>query len=206
MIILFGTLVASAQTPGIPYQAYIIDTNSGFAPGGQIDLPLANKEITLRFEIRDENGVVEYIEQKTLTTDEYAMVSTVVGIGGTVLHGTFDGIKWNGTPKKMHIDIKFPGTAFQDHGEMDIIYIPSPGGTQTEKGTGPPSPTNPADPKAGDIYVNKPACRPPQPNGHGRQVQYARQNPSRLSFRTCFGISTPDRIHPPTSNQKLLYL
>ena len=155
MIILFGTLVATAQTPGIPYQAYIIDTNSGFAPGGQIDLPLANKEITLRFEIRDENGAVEYTEQKTLTTDEYAMVSTVVGVGGTVLYGTFDGIKWNGTPKKMHIDIKFPGTAFQDHGEMDIIYIPSPGGTQTEKGTGPPSPTNPADPKAGDIYVNE---------------------------------------------------
>ena len=98
--ILFGVLVASAQTPGIPYQAYIIDTNGGFVPGEQIDLPFANKEITLRFEIRDENGVAEYIEQKTVTTDEFAMVSTIVGIGGTAISGTFDEINWDGTPKK----------------------------------------------------------------------------------------------------------
>ena len=137
ILIILGMLAANAQTPGIPYQAYITDTNGGFVPGEQIDLPLMSSQITLQFEIRDENGNVEYIEQKSVTTDKYGLISTVIGIGGTPVFQTFDDINWNGAPKKMYIDIDFSatGNAFQDHGEMDLIYIPNPGGGSAETAT-----------------------------------------------------------------------
>ena len=133
-----------AQTKGIPYQAYIVSENTAYVPGGEIDLPLTNSNLMLQFEIRNENGVVEYIEQKTITTDEYGMVSSIVGIDGTEILNTFDDINWDGTPKKMHIYIDFSatGAGFQKYGDMDIIYIPGPAngakGPKGDKGdTGP---------------------------------------------------------------------
>ena len=132
LVLLGGMLIATAQTPGIPYQAYIIDTKGGYVPGEQIKLPLVNADIVLQFEIRNDKGQVEYIEQIPVKTDEFGMVSTVIGVGvlgSKPVMGKFSDIKWDGTPKKMHTDIDFSGsgTQFQDHGKMDIIYIPSPG-------------------------------------------------------------------------------
>lgn len=129
-VLLGGMLVASAQTAGIPYQAYILDVSGGDIPGGKVEVPLSNANIVLEFEIRNENGVVEYKERKNVITDDYGMVSTVVGVGGTPLIDTFDDIDWNGNSKKMHIDIDFSatGNSMQDHGVMDIIYIPGPSG------------------------------------------------------------------------------
>ena len=132
LVLLGGMLIATAQTPGIPYQAYIIDTKGGYVPGEQIKLPLVNADIVLQFEIRNDKGQVEYIEQIPVKTDEFGMVSTVIGVGvlgSKPVMGKFSDIKWDGTPKKMHTDIDFSGsgTQFQDHGKMDIIYIPGPG-------------------------------------------------------------------------------
>lgn len=130
--LLFGGLfMAVAQTPGIPYQAYIIDTNGGYVPGEQIEVPLANAKILLQFEIRDDKGEVEYRERIPVTTDEYGLVSTVIGIegnGGTPVFGSFSDIDWNGKQKRLYIDIDFSGAGddFVDHGDMDIIYIPGP--------------------------------------------------------------------------------
>jgi len=130
--LLFGGLsMAVAQTPGIPYQAYIIDTNGGYVPGEQIEVPLANAKILLQFEIRDDKGEVEYRERIPVTTDEYGLVTTVIGIegnGGTPVFGSFSDIDWNGKQKRLYIDIDFSGAGddFVDHGDMDIIYIPGP--------------------------------------------------------------------------------
>ena len=125
-----------AQTRGIPYQAYILSENTSSVPvpGKQMDLPITNSQLVFQFVIKNENGDSEYIERKTITTDEYGMVSCVVGIGGTEVIKTFDNIKWDGTPKKMYISIDFSGTGmgFQEYGEMDIIYIPNPGGVSNE--------------------------------------------------------------------------
>lgn len=96
--------MAVAQTPGIPYQAYIIDTNGGYVPGEQIEVPLANAKILLQFEIRDDKGEVEYRERIPVTTDEYGLVSTVIGIegnGGTPVFGSFSDIDWNGKQKRL---------------------------------------------------------------------------------------------------------
>ena len=61
----------------------------------------------------------------------------VVGIGGTEILNTFDDINWDGTPKKMYIYIDFSatGSAFQEYGDMDVIYIPNPGGVGSETST-----------------------------------------------------------------------
>ena len=133
--ILVGISELFAQTPGIPYQAYIITENASSDPEEQIDVPLTNAAVMFQFEIIDEDEEVEYIEQKTITTDEYGMVSSVIGIGGTKVLNTFDDINWDGTPKKMFIYIDFSATGgdgFQEHGVMDIIYIP---GQDNQKGT-----------------------------------------------------------------------
>ena len=137
MLVLGGMFALTAQTPGIPYQAYIIDTNGGYVPGEQIEVPLTNAQITLEFEIRNDKGEIEYIEQKTVTTDEFGMVSTIIGIDGTPVMGSFEDIDWNGMPKDLHIDIDFSGTGsqFQDHGQMPIVYIPGPGGGAIETTT-----------------------------------------------------------------------
>ena len=126
-----GMFMTVAQTPGIPYQAYIIDTNSGYIPGEQIEVPLANASILLRFEIRDDKGEVEYVEEISARTDEFGMVSTVIGVGnGTPIMDTFDDINWNGKQKLLFTDIDMTGTGadFVDHDSMEIVYIPGPGG------------------------------------------------------------------------------
>ena len=131
LMFLGGMRFATAQTPGIPYQAYIINTNAGYVPGEQLEVPLVNATLMLQFEIRNSKGEVEYIEQLEVTTDEYGMVSAVVGIGSpgsTAVLGAFEDIVWDGLPKQMHIDIDFSntGTQFQDHGQMQLVYIPGP--------------------------------------------------------------------------------
>ena len=135
--IFIGMSELFAQTRGIPYQAYIISENTGYVPGEQMDLPITHSQLVFQFEIRNENDVAEYIEQKTITTDEYGMVSCVVGIGGTEILNTFDDINWDGTPKKMYIYIDFSatGSGFQEYGDMDVIYIPNPGGVGSETST-----------------------------------------------------------------------
>ena len=153
-----GMFMATAQIPGIPYQAYIIDKAGGYAPGKQIEVPLANADILLEFEIRNENGVVEYKERIPAKTDEFGMVSTVIGVGnGTPTEGAFEDIVWNGKPKKMHIDSDLTGTGsnFNDHGEMELVHIPGPSGVVITPGIGAPTATNPAGPNAGDIYVDE---------------------------------------------------
>ena len=153
-----GMFMATAQNPGIPYQAYIIDKVGGYAPGKQIEVPLANADILLEFEIRNENGVVEYKERIPAKTDEFGMVSTVIGVGnGTPTEGAFEDIVWNGKPKKMHIDSDLTGTGsnFNDHGEMELVHIPGPSGVVITPGIGAPTATNPAGPNAGDIYVDE---------------------------------------------------
>ena len=63
MAIIGGMLHLNAQSPGVPYQAYIINSNSGIVPGKNIDVPLVNKELRLQFTITNSIGDEEYIEE-----------------------------------------------------------------------------------------------------------------------------------------------
>ena len=154
-ISLGGFCTLFAQTKGIPYQAYI--TNSVDVPGEEVTVPLANTEILLEFVVKDEHGNFEYIEHIPVITDQYGLVSTIVGAGyGTPQDGTdFNNINWNGRPKTLNTGIDFSnsGDDFSDYNEMPIIYIPQPG-MSIETGTGAPTGTG----YAGDIYVDI-SCR-----------------------------------------------
>ena len=162
-LLLLSSISLVAQQAGIPYQAYIIDTNAGYVLGEQIkDVPLANSNVLLHFEIRNENGQVEYIEHIEVETDAYGLASTIVGVGnGTPQAGTqFSDIDWNGKKKTLNIDIDFSnsGNNFVDQGEMPIIYIPGPAESAVvglSTGTGAPTATQPASPNAGDVYVDQ---------------------------------------------------
>ena len=52
-----------AQTPGIPFQAYIMDTNAGNVPGYQLPIPMVNTEILLEFTVQNSLGEPEYVER-----------------------------------------------------------------------------------------------------------------------------------------------
>lgn len=126
LFMLGGLYPLIAQTPGIPYQAYFMDNEAGYVPGEQLEgIPLANSEILLQFEIRNDKGEVEYIEEIPVKTDAYGLVSTVIGVGnGTPALGySFDNVDWNGKKKTLYTDIDFSNTGnqFEYHGEMDII-------------------------------------------------------------------------------------
>ena len=159
--LLFSCAALFAQTAGIPFQAYIMDSNAaGNAPGYQVPIPLVHSEILLQFEIRNSLGVVEYVEQKPVTSDEFGMLSTIVGLDPAyATFQTFDDIFWDGLPKKLVTEIDFSGTGnqYEPHHEMPLIYIPGPSpdvSAGMAVGAGAPTATNPLDPKAGTIYIN----------------------------------------------------
>ena len=74
MAIIGGMLHLNAQSPGVPYQAYIINSNSGIVPGKNIDVPLVNKELRLQFTITNSIGDEEYISLYSYATKFSAYV------------------------------------------------------------------------------------------------------------------------------------
>lgn len=158
ILLLGGIFAAFAQTPGIPYQAYF--TTQIDVPGEQVTVPLANANVMLEFIVRDENGNIEYVEHIPVTTDAYGLASTVVGIGnGTPQNGTnFDDIDWNNKKKTLGVGIDFSNTgSFDSHDTMDIVNVPSVATATAglSSGVGAPTGTDPANPSAGDIYVDE---------------------------------------------------
>ena len=159
-LVLLGMGSAFAQLPGIPYQAYIMDKNANFAVGDQLtNIPLSYTKVMLEFTVLNENDTVEYSENISVTTDPYGLLSTTIGVGiGTITYGSFAGIIWDGTKKTLRTRIDFSnlGSNFEDHSEITLYYIPGPSEVQgLSSGTGAPTSVNPADPTAGDIYVDE---------------------------------------------------
>lgn len=131
LVLVFSGIIY-AQTPGIPYQAYIEDTNAGYVPGEQLkNIPLSHTTVLLQFEVRNDKDVIEYSEEISRPTDKYGMLSTVIGVGnGTVTYRDFQNIRWDGTKKTLRTNIDFSNTGnnFEYHGEIVLYYIPNPSG------------------------------------------------------------------------------
>jgi hypothetical protein len=160
--ILFINALVFAQTPGISYQAVILDDSGIQAPGYNLgDLPLANANVDLKFTITDEDGTL-YVEEFTgVTTDEHGMVSLILGIDmGNPILSDFSDIIWDGTPKDLGVEIDIPGDSlgYRSMGDpQPIIYIPSLD-SRISSGEGAPSETGtPADiyidESTGDLYI-----------------------------------------------------
>jgi len=118
-----------AQTPGFNYQALILNNEEIQIPGTDVkenNVPLGLAEVTFRFSITNENST-EYIEEQTIVTDEYGMVSLIVG-EGTPVRSSFRDIDWDGKLKYLivELDILNDNEGFVLLDRQRILYIPHP--------------------------------------------------------------------------------
>jgi hypothetical protein len=93
---------------GINYQAVIYNPNPELLPGySQINAPLVNKDVCLKFSIIDALSNVEYQETINTTTDEFGMVNLIIGTGNPIggYAAIFEDILWDSTTKRLQVDL-----------------------------------------------------------------------------------------------------
>lgn len=113
---LFATTFVNAQAPqGFNYQAVIRDD------GGEI---LSSQSVTIRFTVRtgSATGTSQYQETKNLTTDEFGLVSHVVGTG-TVVSGVFSNITWSSGVKYLQVEAN-TGSGYESLGAQKLMSVP----------------------------------------------------------------------------------
>jgi hypothetical protein len=126
-LFLLGASFLQGQTPGLNYQAVILNTSEIEIPGTNVkenQVPLGLEDVTFRFSISNKNKI-EYIEEQTVTTDASGMVSLIVG-EGTPISATFNDIVWDEEEKYLNVEIDIlsnnDGFIFLD--AQKILYIP----------------------------------------------------------------------------------
>ncbi len=123
---LFLANVLYAQTRGISYQAVILNPNQQELPGVDAEAGvLPNKAISLRFTIVNEGGDTDYQEVHYVTTDPYGMVNLFIGDGDPLSANSFAEIDWDGTPKRLVVDIDFDGgNNFVPLSNQKLTFVP----------------------------------------------------------------------------------
>jgi hypothetical protein len=110
--------VLNAQVPDrMNYQAIARD------PAGNA---ITNQLVRLRFTIRNLSvlGSILYRETSTITTNQYGLITTVVG-GGTVVSGNFSTIDWENGSKFLQVEIDITGgSTFTDMGTTQLMSVP----------------------------------------------------------------------------------
>ncbi|WOC39349.1 hypothetical protein [Polaribacter sp. HL-MS24] len=128
-LVLMSAPYLYAQTPGLNYQALILNNTPIEIPGTDVkenQTPLGFEDVLFRFSITN-NEIVEYMEEQSVTTDINGMVSLIVG-EGTAIQSNFNEIVWNGELKYLNVEINIlannEGFTFLD--SQKILYIPGP--------------------------------------------------------------------------------
>ena len=91
---------------------------------------LANKIVTLRLSIKTDsiNGVIEYQEIKSITTNTIGLFSVVVGSKqdrNIISIGNFENINWSNTEKYLQVEVDITGELyFSSIGIQKINYVP----------------------------------------------------------------------------------
>jgi hypothetical protein len=91
---------------------------------------LANKIVTLRLSIKIDsiNGVIEYQEIKSITTNSIGLFSVVVGSKqdrNIISIGNFENINWSLTEKFLQVEVDITGELyFSSLGIQKINYVP----------------------------------------------------------------------------------
>jgi hypothetical protein len=91
---------------------------------------LANKIVTLRLSIKTDsaNGVIEYQEIKSITTNTIGLFSVVVGSKqdrNIISIGNFENINWSNTEKFLQVEVDLTGELyFSSIGIQKINYVP----------------------------------------------------------------------------------
>jgi hypothetical protein len=129
IILFFVAALGYSQSHGISYQAVLLNPKGEELPGQNNSYsPLLNKDICLRFEIRNATNQLEYQETINTKTDAFGMVNLVIGtgnqIGGTAAN--FNAIRWNTTPRKLVVALDAEGncSSFTEISNQDFTGVP----------------------------------------------------------------------------------
>jgi hypothetical protein len=107
-LLLFISVNVYAQQKGISYQAVILNPKGTASPGVDMpNMPLANMNVCMLFELVDASAQTEYQESIQTITDQYGMVNLTIGTG-TRTGGSapsFSKINWTTGGKKLVVKI-----------------------------------------------------------------------------------------------------
>ncbi|MDN3667602.1 beta strand repeat-containing protein [Algibacter miyuki] len=133
LILLFLLIAANlqgfSQTPGISYQAVILNPDIKELPGANAQTSiLANSELMVRFTVIDDLNNHEYQEYHQTTTDAYGMINLLIGHGTATTSNNFEDIQWTGFAKQLKVEIDFSGIGnnFTSLSEQALTFMPQP--------------------------------------------------------------------------------
>ena len=146
--LLIISFVGYSQTNGITYQAVILNPSGEQLPGvNNTNVPLANKNICLKFSIIDQNSQSEYIETAQTTTDEFGMVNLIIGTGVQIggYASSFATILWNANPKRLKVDLSTTGVCsyYTEISNQPFTAVPFAMFAATAGTPGTPGPAGP---------------------------------------------------------------
>ena len=126
---LFMVIELFGQSQGISYQAVIVDKKPLEIPGADITGNiLPNHKLLVRFTILDSLGTTEYQEEHATATDEFGMISLMIGQGipGATSPKLFKEIDWDGSPKDLKVDISLSDVDvfFMDFSYQELTFVP----------------------------------------------------------------------------------
>jgi len=107
---------AQSAPQGFNYQS-VVRNNSG--------APIVNQTVSLLFAIRSgsPNGAIAYYEKHTVSTNEFGLVTLVIG-QGTPLQGDFPSINWGGASKYLTVSIESAPNVFDELGSSQLLSVP----------------------------------------------------------------------------------
>lgn len=107
---------AQSVPQGFNYQSIIRNTTGD---------PISNQTVSLLFAIRSgsPNGVIAYYEKHTVSTNEFGLVTLVIG-QGLPLQGDFPSINWGGGPKYLTVSIESSPNVFNELGSSQLLSVP----------------------------------------------------------------------------------
>lgn len=118
--LLFAVIFVDAQAPlQFNYQAVARDSRG---------VPLSEKNITMRFSIRDgsENGDVEYMEIRKIRTNQFGMFSVAIGSEGAYFaSGTLKSVNWKTGKKFLQAELDPKGgNNYVNLGATQLVSVP----------------------------------------------------------------------------------
>ena len=129
IFLFFVTSIGYSQSNGISYQAALLNPKAPQQTGQNSSyVPLLDKNVCLRFEIRNAANQLEYQETQGTKTDAFGMVNLIIGKGsqtaGTAAN--FNSIIWNSTPKKLVVALDTEGncSSFIEISNQDLTGVP----------------------------------------------------------------------------------
>jgi len=111
-------LPCTAQVPqGFNYQAIVRDDGT--------NQPIVSQPVLIRITIEDGIGTDLYQETHSLSTDEFGIVSIIIGQGTPWVTSDFNEIDWNDEPLKLKTEVQYPvGGSYTVMGTAPLMSVP----------------------------------------------------------------------------------